>query len=219
MESEPHPSSTRQSSPGAVHHKPGGGLGLLGPPNFPAPGASWESELQVVCGSGPPEPNSPVSSGAPGGNLGPLNGNVKSGVWLETEIPVLRPEVRGWGPGADYGDSASLWVVSPTWSWGEGAVRKWGSRVPQRGLVRSYPGQGPGAASPAADARRRGAGRRGPRGEQPRSPSVGPRAGPAGHQLLAPLLRPDELAQPGHRIPARSRACPGADPTPAPGTG
>lgn len=29
VESEPHP-STRQSSPGAVHHKPGVGLGLLG---------------------------------------------------------------------------------------------------------------------------------------------------------------------------------------------
>lgn len=93
-----------------------------------------------------------------------------------------------------------------------------GSRVPQRGLVRSYPGQGPGAASPAADARRR----------------VGRRAAerPTGGAASEPICRPPRragrspgcwrpccgqmMAQPGHRIPARSRACPGADPTSGP---
>ena len=77
VESEPHSSSTRQSFPETVGHKRSG-AGLARPPNFPAPGASGEFELQVVCGRGPPEPTSPVSCGAPGGDLGPLNGKVKS---------------------------------------------------------------------------------------------------------------------------------------------
>lgn len=102
VESEPHPSSTRQSFPGTVCHKPGAGLGLPGPQTSQLQAPPGESELQVVCGKGPPDSTSPVSCGAPGVDLGPLNGKVKSGVWLETEIPVLRPGVRGWGPRADF---------------------------------------------------------------------------------------------------------------------
>ncbi|CAN0516785.1 unnamed protein product [Rangifer tarandus platyrhynchus] len=64
---------------------------------------------------------------------------------------------------------------------------------------------GTGSCFDASDARGRGAGRRGPWGKQPRSPSVGPCARPAGHQLPAPLLQPDEPAQPGHRSPAAAK--------------
>lgn len=64
--------------------------------------------------------------------------------------------------------------------------------------------------------RGRGAGRRGLAGGVASEPICRPRAQRAGHQLPAPLLRPDEPAQRGHRSPARSGASPSTDPRSGP---
>lgn len=97
----------------------------------------------------------------------------------------------------------------------ESGVTRCGVRFPAKAR-RVLPGAGgrePRRRARAARARGGwGGGGRGVASE----PICRPRGRRAGHQLPAPLSRPDEPAQRGHRSPARSPASPGADPHPGP---
>lgn len=81
-----------------------------------------------------------------------------------------------------------------------------------RGVLPGAGGRGGGELPrrPRAAGARGGGGRPGGVASEP---ICRPQARRAGHQLPAPLLRPDEPAQRGHRSPARSRASRALTPT------
>jgi hypothetical protein len=129
---------------------------------------------------------------------------------------LRRWEGTGRGPASDL---AALWVLFAPDSQGAG---KWGSESTgdplgfaerARGLLAGTGGLG--AREPQSRVRQgsRGGGGWGDGGAASES-ICRPRTRRAGHQLPAPLSRPDESAQRGHRSPARSRGRPGTDPRP-----